>query len=359
MIAVALSVPALARAQSGAPVTEEEMVIPLHPSTPTTLQFPDEIVDARILHRGEFWMEIVGQSINLRPRPGIPAGTEAVVIVETSSVRRRFLVHVVERPEDAVRKLVLAGVKTREHTEAAQQAEAPPVAPAAPEPTASGPASTPAPPAPAAPQPQADNEPAPEPARESAEPAPERAIKAAAAARAFDLSVHALVSLGYTALDVPGYAPSNARQPHGALGLRLTLAPQEAIWALEASVSGQRLAGPLKYSSGDSHLEIRGSWLHAELGIAARRGRRWIPTFYARAGLQTHLRRTKELDISDETKSVETLYRGAVLTLGMGLHYRARAVSLGLEFQVRQGWPDDYLSIAAVWDVGRFLDQGE
>ena len=360
MLAVAVVVPALARAQSGTPDPEAEMVIPLHPSTPTTVQLPDQIVDARILHRGEFLMEIVGQNINLRPRPGIPAGTEAVVIVETSTTRRRFWLRVVERPEDAVLKLVLPAVEPVASVEPAGDArqEIPPVAPAAPEPTASEPAHTPTPPVPAALQPQADNEPAPEPVRDSAGPATERAITAAAPSD-FDLSVHALVSLGYTALEVPGYEPDNARQSYGALGLRLTLAPHDKLWAMEASVSGERLTGSITYveESGDD-LTVRGTWFRAEVGLRAWTGTRWMPTAYAGLGLQAHLQ-TKAATEAREQWSFETMEPGAALVMGMGLQYRAGDVLLGLEFQGRYGGPNDYFSIGVLWTVGRFLDQGD
>jgi hypothetical protein len=353
MLIVAISLPRLARSQAGPADTEEALMIPLHPSTPTTVQLPDAIVDARILHRGEFLFEAVGRNLNLRPRPDTPAGTEAVVEVETRTLRRRFRVRVVERPEDAVQKIVLSAVETSERTEEAQQA-VPPVVPAEPEPTASPPASAPTPPAPVVLQPQAGHEPAPEPARESAEPA-----TMAATSPAFDLSVHALVSLGITALDVPGYEPGNARQPHGALGLRLTLAPQARSWALEASVSGERLAGAMAYVEENlPDLAVRSTWFRAEVGLRAWAGTRWMPTVYAGLGFQAHLR-TEETTRARERPSVETMEPGAVLTVGMGLQYRAGDVLLGIEFQGRQGVPDDYFSIAALWTVGRFLDQGD
>ena len=129
MLIVAASLPTLARAQSGPADTEDALVIPLHPSTPTTVQLPHAIVDAQIWHRGEFLMEVVGQKLNLRPHLDTPAGTEAVVVVETSAMRRSFRLRVVERPEDAVRKIELPAVDALERTGPAHQ-EALPVAPA-------------------------------------------------------------------------------------------------------------------------------------------------------------------------------------------------------------------------------------
>lgn len=362
IIAVAASLPTqIARAQSGPADMEYVMVIPLHPSTPTTLQLPDEIVDVRMLHRGEFLIEIVGQDVNLRPRPEIPAGTEAVVIVETRGTRRRFLLRVVERREDAVHKLALSPAKPvepLEHTAEARQ-ELPRVMPAEPQPAASAPESATIPPPAAPAQPRAGDEPTPEPAREPAEPVTERAAPADAA-RAFDLSVHALVSLGVTALDVPGYEPDNARQVAGALGLRLTLAPHEKSWALEAGVSGERLTGSITYlpESGED-LTVRGTWFRAEAGLRAWTGTRWMPTAYVGLGFQAHLETKEEARRGRDRWSSETMEPGAALVAGMGLRYRAGNVLLGLEFQGRYGGPDDYFSIGALWTVGRFLDQGD
>lgn len=363
MVAVAIYLPALTRAQSDPADREEALVIPVHPSTPTTVQVQEAIVDAWIRHDGEFLMEIVGQDINLRPRPDTRVGAEAVLVVETSTARRRFRLRVVGRREDAIQKLELPAVKPVKHEERTGAAwhEVSPVAPAEPQPAESAPESTPAPAAaapPAALQPQTASEPTPEPARESAEPAPERAATATAT-RAFDLSVHALVSLGVTALDVPGYAPITARQPHGALGLRLTVAPPDTWWALEAGVSGERLAGTMAFATGNTpNFKVRGPWLHAEVGVRARLGRRWMPSAYAGLGAHAHIRTTEKK--SDERPgSVESMVPGAVLALGMGLQYRTGDVLLGLEFQARYGGPDDYLSIAALWTVGCFLDQGD
>lgn len=352
MLIVAVSLPTLARAQPDPADAEEALEIPLHPSTSTTVQLPDEIVDARIRHRGEFLFEAVGQSLNLRPRPGTPAGTEALVEVETRTERRRFRLRVVERPEDAVRKIELPAAAAAGPGGTGRDVL--PVEPSAPEPAARAPATATTTPAL---EPQAANELAPEPARESAEPVTEPAT-AAAASRAFDLSVHALVSLGFTTLDVPGYKPIIARQPHGALGLRLTLAPHDTWWALEASVSGERLAGSMVFDKGNlSELAMSGQWLRAELGMRVQVGTRWMPMAYAGLGMQAHLRTTSE-ELNGRLKTVETMEPGAVLALGIGLQYRAGDVLLGLEFQVRHGAPD-YLSMAALWTVGRFLDQGD
>lgn len=360
LIAMAVYLPTQTRAQSGPDDIEETLVIPVHPSTPTTVQVREAIVDAWIRHDGEFLMEIVGQNINLRPHPDTLVGTEAVLVVETSTARRRFRLRVVERREDAIRKLDLPAVKPVKHEErtGAARHEVSPVAPAEPQPPESTPESTPAPQTAAALQPQTANEPTPELARESAESAPEHGDMVTAA-RAFDLSAHAVVSLGITALDVPGYEPDNARQLHGGLGLRLTVAPHDKSWALEASVSGERLTGSMTYI-GESRqdLAVHGTWLRAEMGMRTWVGTRWVPTAYAGLGLQAHLQ-TKEATEAREQPSFETMEPGVALVVGLGLQYRAGDVLLGVEFQGRSGEPNDYFSIAALWTVGRYLDQGD
>jgi len=341
MLIVAASLPTLARSQDGPAETEEALVIPLHPSTPTVVQLPDEIVDAWLRHRGEFLMEVIGQNINLRPHLDTPVGTEAVVVVETTAMRRRFRLRVVERPEDAVRKIELPAGEALERFGEARQ-EVLPVVPAAPAPAVSAP-------------------PQPQPSHAGHASTPQRAEPAAAATGSprFDLSVNAVVSLGFTALDIAGYGPNTAFQPHRALGVRLTGAPRDAWWALEADVGGEWATGLMVFVAGDgSRLEVRGPLLRAELGLRAQVGTKWIPTAYAGIGVQTHLRHAEtKTDVRRE--SMKTMQDGALLALGMGLHYRARDVVLGLDFQIRRGGPDGYRSVAALWTVGYVLDQGE
>ncbi len=92
--------------------------------------------------------------------------------------------------------------------------------------------------------------------------------------------------------------------------------------------------------------------------MRARLGVKWIPTAYVGIGMQTHLRRSKKINQLG-LQPTETMKDGAVLVLGAGLHRRAGDVLLGLDFQIRRGGPDDYRSVAALWTVGYFLDQGE
>lgn len=66
-----------------------------------------------------------------------------------------------------------------------------------------------------------------------------------------------------------------------------------------------------------------------------------------------------ETSSSEGPETVTTLARGAVLVLGLGLQRRVRSTLLGLDFQVRQGGPDDYFSVTAFLTLGRLLDQGE
>jgi hypothetical protein len=379
MITVALCLSALALAQPGTSDPEEELVIPLHPGTPTTLQFSEEVVDARIRHRGEFLMEIVGQAVNLRPRPGILAGTEALVIVETSTMRKRFWLRVVERREDAVRRLVLPEVTALECTGAAWP-EAPSVAPAAPVPPPILPGTpllrlpeTP-PPLPGLPDP--DRASGPERTGPAAGPAdaagrspgagePVTPVDPVASVPGVELSLHAVVSLaGTTELTVPGYEAVHARQPHRAFGMRVAGRRRDRWWAVEASVLGEWLAAPTEHAPGDSteggSLRMSGPRLRADAGLRARFGTTLAPTVYAGIGLQVHHRNIEMLP-RDEDKPIGAngdMPFGAALALGMGLEYRTGNVLLGLELHVRQGVPADYRSVAALLSVGFFLDQG-
>jgi hypothetical protein len=186
-----------------------------------------------------------------------------------------------------------------------------------------------------------------------------RATTAKRASR-FDLTAHAVMGTGLTGLEIAGYRQHIAVQPHHLLGLRLTGEPRDSCWSLEANVSGERPAGPMRYNQGtqESEIEVSGPRLRLEVGIRASHGTKWRASASAGLGMQVHLRRIQAS--IDETQSSETLERGAVLTLGMGLRYRARrGILLGLDFQVRQGWPDDDYSVSAVLTVGSFLDQGD
>lgn len=348
MIAVALSLPGLARSQPGAAGTDVSPAIPVHPSVATVLQLPDEIVRAQIHDEEQFLVEGARSALYVRPLPGTPAGVEALLDVQTRTLHRVFRVRVVERAEDAARTVDVRAAMERIGD---ARDESPPVTPTLPPPVASA--------SPAAAQPDAADEPAHTHAAPIAAPA---AAPVAAGSSRFELFAHAVVALaGVTALEIAGYEPGRTLQSHRTLGLRLTGAPRGTWWAVEGDVIGEWLARPLVYVEDDeeSQVAVSGPWFRAEVGMRARFGTRWIPSAYAGLGLQAQLRRTEKTGPREDPKSVETLEHGAVLALGMGLQYRVSKILLGLDFQVRQGGPDNYRSISAFWSVGCLLDQGE
>lgn len=303
------------------------------------LQLPETIERAWVTDRDDFMVAVVGSRVYVRPGPGIPAGTEALLEVETRTIRRAFQLRVVARARDAMREVELRAVAAVDGAGAGVTREAPaPVdEPTAAEPSAPAPASAPAT---AALQP---------PAGHSAVASPPR----------FDLSVHAVVALGTTSLALAGHGPLTGLQSHYALGVRLAGAPRGAWWALELEISSESLAGPLSYSADDlSKLKVSGPWRRAILGMRAQFGTRWVPSAYAGIGAHAHLRDIQGSDGRDAKQSA-TMKFGGVLALGMGLQYRTRDVLLGLDVQVRLGEPDGYRAIMALVSAGRVLDQGE
>lgn len=379
-ILVAISLPVLVRAQSGA---DTAPVILLHPRVATVLQLREEIEHARVLDRDEIRIAILGDKLYVRPRPGTPAGVEASLEVETRTARWTFRLLVVARARDASRVIRVPPVE-------AQAPEAPPPEPppgvplelvasplvVAPEATPEAPPGVPAEPVvppevPAEPVPPplalapeaieaaanaATHAPGPAPAEEPAEPITAPAPTEIRAPRP-EISVHAIGSLGFTSLDVAGYAPFVARQSHLGFGVRLRVARPDAWWAVEANVSGDRFGGPVTFVEPGQRLPpfaMKGSLLRAEVSLRARFGTKWSPSIYAGGGVQAHLRRTEGMRAGPAYS--ETMPRGAVLVLGIGLQRRAGNLLLGLDFQVREGGPDGYHSAALLWTVGCDLD---
>jgi hypothetical protein len=172
----------------------------------------------------------------------------------------------------------------------------------------------------------------------------------------FALAVHAVGGLGLAGAEIAGYRPEIAAQLQHALGLRLTAARPGASWALEASISGEWSAGPMVYRSEGAKLDVSGPRLRLETGTRASVGTEWNASVNAGFGVQMQLRRVE--DSANPPQS--TLEQGLELALGVGLQRRTHGkFLLGLDFVIRQGWPDDYLSMSALLTVGRFLEQGE
>lgn len=351
IIIVACSPWGLAHAQSG---TDVSPAIPVHPDVPTILQLPEKVERSWIHYGDDFRVKGVGREVYLRPRPGTPAGTEALLEVKTGTLHRIFLLRVVARAGDARREVVVPAAPDVACVEQAGR-EAPAVAPTPAEPAACAPSPAPVPdepaPAPAAPEPI---HPAPTDAPDN-----ERAAAATVPPR-YDLSAHAVAGLGFTGLEIAGYRPHTSLQGHHTLGLRLVGAPRGHWLSLEAGVSAEWPAGSMTFKQPPAFdLEVTGARFRGEVGLRASAGTKWLPSVYAGIGLQAHLRRIVETSSSRGPETVTTLARGAVLVLGLGLQHRAGSTLLGLDFQVRQGGPDDYFSVAAFLTLGRILDQGE
>lgn len=288
-------------------------------------------------HRGEIRVARVGNKLYVRPRAGTAAGVEASLEVETGTLRRTFQVRVVRRARDANLDVLVLPLEAQPRIELVTPL-LPPVVPAPPL--------------------------APEPALRPVEPVPsiaEAIERDTATARAlrFELSVQGVAGLGTTALDVPGYAPTNARQPHRVIGVRIAGRRPGAAWGLEANVSGEWAAAPTMHMRGANKLDMSGPWLRADAGLRGRLGTRLMPTFHGAIGLQAHHRDIEPAGMDQLSGGTKGMPFGGVLALGMGLEYRAGDLLLGLELHVRQGVPNDYRSVGWFLSVGFFLDQGE
>jgi hypothetical protein len=284
--------------------------------------------------------------------------------VQTATVRQRFLLRVVRRPADAWRHVVVlapgaggaSASTTRPSTAQATLARALRMMLdgllAGRNTAAPGQESQPAPARVA----DAAAVPRPIASRPGHGAAPATARAGAAARPRFAISIHAVAALGTTELTVPGYTPTNARQPHRSLGLRVAGFRPGSSWGWEANVSGEWLTAPTVHRSEDVDLDLSGPLLRADAGLRARSGTLLMPTFYAGAGLQAQHRDiepTPSVAPPEETRTMP--FRG-VLVLGMGLGYRIGDVLLSLELHLRQGVPAEYRSTAVSLSVGIPLD---
>jgi hypothetical protein len=355
-ILVVISLPRLVRAQPGA---GEVPVILLHPGVATVFQLPDAIAHARILDRDEIRFAAVGNELFVRPRPGTPAGMTALLEVETRTARWTFQLVVVARARDARQDVRVSPVDAAAIEESPP--ESPPAVPARPETPRPVTVSEAAEPGTNAPTPAPS--PAPAAGLETAEASTEsntanmeRDATPAGRSR-FDLAAHVGAGLGFTGAKVSGYRAETALRPHYSLNLRLTAEPRNALWSLQAGVSGEWLGGPMVYRRQSAKLEVNGPRLRLEAGARASLGTTWKASVHAELGIQVHLRRTAESPNTLETTA--TLEQSVVLAWGMGLSYLGSRVLLGLDFLVRHGGADDYHSVEALLTVGRFLDQGD
>ena len=259
--------------------------------------------------------------IYIRPRAGLRPGTEVSFFVQTTTVRRRFLLRVVRRARDAWSHVSIL----------------PPDAGPAPDAGAS----------------TGDARPTAEVEEAIASPAPARSSSPRT-----EISAHFVSSMGFTGLDIAGYQPYITRQPHAGFGARLVVTRRDAWWALETNVTVDLPDGLMSFVASDLRdpgVAMEGPWLRMEGGMRALLGgTKWNPSLYAGGGVQAHLRRTK--DSRPQQGVSETMPRGAVLVLGIGLQRRVRNLVLGLDFQMREGTPDGYHSAVLLWSVGSHLD---
>jgi hypothetical protein len=343
LIMVGTAVPRPARAQADADAT---LTIPVHPDVTTILHLPDEIVLARFTAQigGMMAGKKVDNMLIIQPYATTPAGTEVLLEVKTATVHQHLRLRVTERARDARRDVVVP-------------------ANAAPEPPPAVPAELLAPPTavlPAVEEPASAPTAAPDPA--PAEPATAadtgRATTASGAPR-FDITAHAVAGLGVNGLEIPGLQPIIAWQAHQVFSLRLTAEPRGSAWSLQADVGVEWPSGSMLFTQSESRLQVTGTRLRGELGMRAGMGTTWIASLYGGLGIEAYLRRAVETDSTGEIGRTETLARQGVLAFGLGLRHRTRRSSLGIDFQVRQGWPEDYFSVVALLTWGRLLDQGE
>lgn len=363
------------RVGDGEPAADASPEIPVHPKITTYLIFPDEIVRARFtgLVTGMMRATNLDEKLLIRPSAELSTGTEVVVWVQTATVRQRFRLRVVRRAADAWRHVVVLA-----------PAAASPAPPAPPETTApaaltravrmmidglvaSRNTAAPGQNIKLAPTTAADAAAAPRPiesvTEHGAAPATERA-GAAARPRRVAISIHAVVALaGTTELTRPGYNATQARQSHRAIGVRVTGRRPGASWGIEANVSGEWPVASTLLTMRDIELEMRGPWLRADVGLKTWFGTGLVPTASVGLGLQVHHRdsdvtQTKPVDTPESQRGGDMPF-GGVLTVGLGLEYRMKNLSLGLELHVRQGVPAGYRSVSALLSAGWSFDRGE
>lgn len=357
-----------ARAQSG---TEPMVTIPVHPDVTTTLHLPDEVVRVR------FTVEIAGligavtgdDMVFIRPRPDIPIGEEVTVAIWTATARVRLRLRVVENARDALPEVavVIPDAEPAAGDPARDTGQAAPEPSAAASPSTSDPAAeASAPAAPAAPEPAALPSAVTTARADMAAANDERAAAVASASR-LELSVHAVATLmGTTELTVPGFEAVEARQSHRAFGGRITVAPRDTWWAVEARFAGEWPAAPSVHDRPDDRgnpetrevLVMSGPRLRVDAGWKVRFGAPWSATGYVGPGLQMHHRDIEASSTSGSEWSSSDMPLGGVLALGLGLEYRTGALVLGVELHLRQAVPAEYRSMSVLMSVGTFLNQG-
>jgi hypothetical protein len=289
--------PEMAQAQSG---TEDILEIPVHPRVSTILRLPDAIRRARVNPGTSMRVTLIGRTLHVRPDAEVPAGLEALLEVETSTMLLTFRLHVVERPEDAREELVVLAMQSEQRAEvgpvrverAARAAGKQGVQAAVPTASPVGPTKLMPPPLLPIPRGGRANLERPQACRAKPATTPAAGTESATAtipAPRVALAVHAVGGLGLTGLKVAGYQPNDAVQPHQTLGLRLTASRPGAWWGLEGNVGGEWAAGPMVYRTQQSSLAVSGLRLRLETGMRASFGTQWNTSVFAGLGAQVHI----------------------------------------------------------------------
>jgi hypothetical protein len=286
--------PGMARAQPG---TDDILEIPVHPKVATIMYLPDAITRARVNPGSSMEVTIVGRTLQVRPDPGVPAGLEALLAVETPTMLLTFRLCVVEHPEDAREELVVVAMQSEQRAEEGAIAGA-------------------------------------------TEPLGSSRLA---------FSIHVTTALaGVTEVNVPGYTSRKGLRSHRTIGLRVAISPHDAWWAVEGNIGGEWLDAPTVHVKDVENMQqeewrVSRPWLEAAVGLRAGTGTKWRATAQAGFGLQAHLRQIERTSIAAGVRqplpSTEGMSYGAVLTLGMGLQRQIGDVSLGLDFQMQQGVP--------------------
>lgn len=351
-----------AQAQSAIRAGDVSQPALVHQDEVTGLVYPDKITRVQPVPEDVLLFEIFENRLYVLPKKGTAPGTEVMLEVETRAQRLILWVLVVKQVQDADKRLIVLapgspygdepdmrrelassmyegaeGWETSVATEAGE-AEAEAMDGAGAEAAAEDAAMV-----------VVDaSENAPEPAPTEGQP--------------FELSVHALGGLGVMELGAEGLPASTSRRSYAAMGGRLSIAPPESWWAVEADASVLFPDGPFTYRPADgseSGRSVAGPLLRGLASLRVRTGSTWVPSVFAGVGMQAHLR-TAVQELVTPSQTDETFPRGMVWAFGVGLqHWTPSDWLLGFDVVSHQGGPDDHFSVAARFSVGRSLKQRE
>ncbi|WP_233104156.1 hypothetical protein [Haliangium ochraceum] len=350
-----------AQAQSAIRAGDVSQPALVHQDEVTGLVYPDKITRVQPVPEDVLLFEIFENRLYVLPKKGTAPGTEVMLEVETRAQRLILWVLVVKQVQDADKRLIVLapgspygdepdmrrelassmyeGAEGWETSVAADAGEAEAADGAGAEAAAED----------AAVVVVDESENASEPAPTEGQP--------------FELSVHALGGLGVMELGAQGLPASTSRRSYAAMGGRLSIAPPESWWAVEADVGVLFPDGPFTYQTGGAgaggELSVAGPLVRGLASLRMRTGTTWIPSAFAGVGMQAHLR-TVDPGLSNRRQVEQIFPRAVVWAFGVGLQHRTCSDwLLGFDVVSHQGGPDEYFSVAARFSVGRFLTQRE